>query len=87
MESRYEMDSSKQGQYTLVIPKVDRGHAGEYRCDDDEGSTKGRAMQLVVIGEQFVYCDDSIENLFFIICSKWKQDKKFFTKLILYIYR
>ena len=46
------MDTNETGQYALVIPRVDTGHAGLYRCDDDEGLVKGEhPAELTVLGE------------------------------------
>ena len=51
-KSRYQMDTNRTGQYALVIPRVDTGHAGSYRCDDDEGLVKGKhPAELTVLGE------------------------------------
>jgi hypothetical protein len=57
MRSRYVMDIDVEtGKYNLVIPKVDKQHAGKYECIENDGFGEKSSAELVVVGNS-LQCD------------------------------
>ena len=48
---RYKVDSSKAGQQTLIMDRVDKDHAGVYECRDDDGLGIPSKAELTVLGD------------------------------------